>query len=279
MAPDRDTTTTAAPPVPAWTGEQAGMARTFLAILGRDVFVTGRELPAFLAQVVLQPFFIIFVFGRLLADLGFTRPGYAQLLLPGVIALTVVLTGLQGTALPLVIEFSFTKEIEDRLLAPLPVSMVAVEKMVFGAMRALVAGAVMLPVGAIVLGDLSYRADRLWLVVVFGVLGALVGGGMGMTLGTLVQPNRINIVFALVLTPLFFTGCTQYPWPSLSRLPWFKALTLLNPMTYVSEGMRSAMVPHLVPHMQTGVAAGLLVVATAIFGFTGIRGFLRRAVD
>jgi ABC-2 type transport system permease protein len=268
-----------APPTDGRAAAPSGMARAFLAILWRDVFVTGRELPAFLAQVVLQPFFLIFIFGRVLADLGFTRPGYAQLLLPGVIALTVVLTALQGTALPLVIEFSFTKEIEDRLLAPLPVSLVAVEKVVFAALRALIAGAVMFPIGALVLGHLSLRADRLWLVVLFGLLGAFAGGGMGLTLGTLVPPNRINIMFALVLTPLLFTGCTQYPWPSLSKLPWFKVFTLVNPLTYVSEGMRSAMVPDLVPHMPTAVAAGLLALAVAVFAVTGIRGFLRRAID
>ena len=34
-------------------------------------------------------------------------------------------------------------------------------------------------------------------------------------MGTLVTPNRINMVFSLVLTPLLFTGATQYPWPTL----------------------------------------------------------------
>ena len=111
----------------------------FLAVLRRDLYVTWRELPVFLAQVVLQPLFLLFVFGRVLADLGFTHPGYTEVLFPGIVAMTVVLTALQSTAFPLVIDFSFTKEIEDRLLAPMPVGMVGVEKIVFAAMRALVA--------------------------------------------------------------------------------------------------------------------------------------------
>ncbi|HXA31917.1 MAG TPA: hypothetical protein VNV87_06630, partial [Acidimicrobiales bacterium] len=45
--------------------------RAFLAVLGRDLFVTGRELPIFLAQVILQPFFFLFVFGRVLSELGY----------------------------------------------------------------------------------------------------------------------------------------------------------------------------------------------------------------
>jgi ABC-2 type transport system permease protein len=61
-------------------------------------------------------------------------------------------------------------------------------------------------------------------------------------------------------------------------VPWFKLLTLANPLTYASEGLRSAIVPE-VPHMPTAVAAGMLAVATVVFALTGVRGFMRRAID
>ena len=269
-------TGTAAPA--ALRAPRASVARAFTQILWRDVFVTGRELPVFLAQVVLQPFFLLFVFGRILTDLGFARAGYASLLVPGVVSLTIVLTALQSTAFPLVIDFSFTKEIEDRLLAPLPVWLVGIEKMVFAALRALIAGAVMIPIAALVIRGLHLSADHVPLVLLFAVLAAFVGAAMGLTLGTMVPPNRINIMFALVLTPLLFTGCSQYPWPSLSRLPWFKVVTLFNPMTYASEGLRASLLP-AVPHMNVGVAVAVLGLALVLFTATGVRGFLRRAID
>ncbi len=272
------TSTAAQAPARAAGGQRADVARAFFSILGRDLFVTGRDLPTFLAQVILQPFFMVFVFGKVLTSLGFARAGYAELLLPGIIALTVALTALQGTALPLVIDFSFTKEIEDRLLAPLPVSFVALEKIVFGTMRALVAGAVMFPIGWLVLGTLPFHTDRVWMLAAFLLLGAVMGSCLGLTLGTLVQPSQISIVFALVLTPLLFTGCSQYPWPSLSRLRWFQDLTLVNPLTYMSEGVRASMVPQ-VPHMRPWVAVTVLAFATAVLTVTGVSGFLRRAVD
>ncbi len=263
---------------PAGGRQRADMARTFLSILGRDLFVTGRELPTFLAQVILQPLFMVFVFGKVLTELGFARPGFAELLLPGIIALTVAVTGLQGTALPLVIDFSFTKEIEDRLLAPLPVSFVALEKILFGTLRALIAGAIMFPIGRLVLGTLPFEASRVWMLIAFMLLGAVMGSGLGMTLGTLVQPSQISIVFALVLTPLLFTGCTQYPWPSLSSLRWFQVLTLLNPLTYMSEGVRASMVPD-VPHMHAWIAVIVLMFATITLIVCGVLGFMRRAID
>ena len=193
-------------------------ARVFWAVLKRDLFVTGRDAPVFFAQVILQPLFLLFVFGRILSDLGFTRRGYSDLLFPGIVAFTATLTGLQSTSFPLVIDFSWTKEIEDRLLAPMPIAWVALEKIVFAAMRALIAAAVMFPVGVIVLGSIPWRASGVPLLIAILLLGALVGSALGLVLGTFVPPSRLNIVFALVLTPLLFTGCSQYPWPSLAHL-------------------------------------------------------------
>jgi ABC-2 type transport system permease protein len=266
-------TATAGPRRPA-----ASPGRAFLAVLWRDLYVTGRELPVFLAQVVLQPLFLLFVFGKVLSDLGFTQAGYARVLFPGILALTAVVTGLQSTAFPLVIDFSFTKEIEDRLLAPLPVGMVAVEKVVFASLRALLAALVMLPIGVWVLGSIPWRASGIPLFVTVLVLGCLVGSCLGMIMGTAVPPNRINVMFALVLTPLLFTGASQYPWASLDNLRWFQVVTALNPMTYVSEGMRAALVPD-VPHIQPWVSVLVLVATIVVSLAVGIRLFLRRAVD
>jgi ABC-2 type transport system permease protein len=266
-------TATAGPRRPA-----ASPGRAFLAVLWRDLYVTGRELPVFLAQVVLQPLFLLFVFGKVLSDLGFTQPGYTRVLFPGILALTAVVTGLQSTAFPLVIDFSFTKEIEDRLLAPLPVGMVAVEKVVFASLRALLAALVMLPIGVWVLGSIPWRSSGLPLFATVLLLGCLVGSCLGMIMGTAVPPNRINVMFALILTPLLFTGASQYPWASLQHLRWFQVVTACNPLTYVSEGMRAAMVPD-VPHIRPWVSVLVLAVTIVASLAIGIRLFLRRAVD
>ena len=63
----------------ATIGGRDSQRRAFLAVLRRDLYVTWRELPAFLAQVVLQPLFLLFVFGKVLGSLGYTQHGYADL--------------------------------------------------------------------------------------------------------------------------------------------------------------------------------------------------------
>lgn len=261
-------------PVPR--GSSSG--RAFLAVLKRDLFVTGNELPAFLAQVILQPLFLLLVFGKILGSLGYTRPGYANLLFPGLLAMTAVITGMQTLAFPLVAEFGWTKEIEDRLLAPMPTALVAVEKVVFAALRALLATALMIPIGMVVLGSIPWRWDALGLLITVAILGSLVGAAMGLVLGTLVPVNRITVLFSVVFTPLLFTGSSQYPWPSLQAVRWFQVISAANPMTYVSEGLRGAMIP-AVPHIAPWVCIAVLLGSFAVLMAIGVRAFDRRAVD
>jgi ABC-2 type transport system permease protein len=265
----------APPPIPTPPG---GQWRPFRAVLRRDLYVTWDELPAFLSQVILQPLFLLFVFGKVLGSLGYTRGGYANLLFPGLLALTAVITGMQTLAFPLVAEFGWTKEIEDRLLAPMPIALVAIEKVIFAALRALLATAIMIPVGILVLGSIPWRASGTPLFVVVLVLGAILGASLGLVVGTLVKPTRIQVLFALIFTPLLFTGCSQYPWPSLSRLRWFQVVTAANPMTYVSEGLRAALVPN-VPHIAPWICLIVLPTAIAVLLAIGARGFYRRAIS
>ena len=258
--------------------EQATQWRAFRAVLRRDLYVTWRELPAFLAQVILQPLFLLFVFGKVLGSLNLTRPGYADLLFPGLLALTAVLTAMQTLAFPLVAEFGWTKEIEDRLLAPMPTSFVAAEKVLFALLRSFAATLIMLPIGVLILGSIPWRWNGFPLFLAGLVLGALVGAGFGLLMGTLVQPQRINLLFSLVFTPLLFTGCSQYPWPSLARLRWFQVVTAANPMTYVSELLRGALTPS-VPHLAWWICLVVLAGSVAALMAVGVRGFYRRAID
>ncbi|SES12522.1 ABC transporter permease [Actinokineospora terrae] len=252
--------------------------RTFGSVLWRDTFVTGRELVPFLAQVIIQPFFTLFIFGKVLANLGYVGPDYAAILLPGIVALNGFLGALQNTTMPLIMDFSWTREIEDRLLAPIPIAWVAIEKMLFGALRGVVAAVVMIPIGFLILDGVHWPASAWLPVLLIVVLGSLVGAAIGMTIGTSVQPRQINILFAVILVPLMFTGSTQFPWMGLESVRWFQVLCALNPLTYVSEAMRAELVPQ-VPHIPVWISLLVMLVACAGFGTLGIRGFLRRALD
>ena len=127
--------------------------KTFYAMLQRDGHVARRNLLPMLLQNLLQPMLLTFVFGRVLTTSGMMQTGYKNILLPGIMAISMVLSGVQGVAMPLITEFQFTREIEDRLLAPMATSWLAVEKIVAGIIQALVAGLVVIPTAWLVLGS------------------------------------------------------------------------------------------------------------------------------
>src|SRR5262252_9414197 len=126
--------------------------KTFLALLARDARVARRNFFPLLLQTLLQPMLLVFIFGRVLTTSGYMPIQYKSLLLPGIMALSMLLSGIQAVAMPLISEFQFTREIEDRLLAPIEIEWVAVEKIVAGMLQALVAGLVVLPSAWLLLG-------------------------------------------------------------------------------------------------------------------------------
>ena len=254
----------------------------FLAILRRDLVVTGREFIAFLMQVLLQPLFFLFIFGKVLPGIGFASAGFAAVLLPGIVGLTIVITALQGVTLPLVLDLGYAREIDDRLLAPLPVSLVAVEKVIFAALRGLVAGAIIFPLAWWILGSgYHVRTDTIGTIIGLMILTAFAGACLGLTIGTLVKPEQIGLMFSLIFTPLIFTGCTYYPWGTLGSLKWFQVITLFNPLTYADEGLRGAMVPSVInlPTLAIGWVLLGLGVTVVIFFILGLRTFHRRVVN
>src|SRR5690242_13778783 len=126
----------------------------FFALLRRDMRVARRELPFFLLRTTLQPLMFVIVFGYLLPRIGFMGRGYTTALLPGVLAISLTFSSIQSVALPMVQDFGWTKEIEDRLLAPVPIILVALEKIVAGVIQGLIAAVFVLPIARLIMGPI-----------------------------------------------------------------------------------------------------------------------------
>jgi ABC-2 type transport system permease protein len=85
-------------------------------------------------------------------------------------------------------------------------------------------------------------------------------------------------MFAVVVVPITFLGCVYYPWALLHPIPWLQLLVLLNPLVYMSEGLRAALTPDL-PHMAPWAFLGALTLATLSLGTIGVRAFVRRTIS
>lgn len=255
----------------------------FQAIFLRDLLVAWQDLPDFMVQMLLQPLFLLFIFGKVLPNIGIATPMLTTILLPGVVAFTVFLTAWESITLGLSVDLGFLREIDDRLLAPIPVSLVAVEKVLFTALRALIAGAVIFPLAFFILGNgYQVRTDMLGVMLGLMALVALTAAAMGLVLGTITPAWKIQLTFSLIITPLVFTGCVYYPWSSLASIGWFQIVTLLNPLTYSSEGLRYAMVPPIHGQPLQTLALGWILLALCgtfvLCLWLGIKLFRRRVI-
>ncbi len=251
---------------------------TFLALLARDIHVARRNFIPLLLQTLVQPMLFVFVFGRIMTRGGFLPPEYKALLLPGIVALTMVFSGIQAVSMPLISEFQFTREIEDRLLAPINAQWVAVEKVVAGMLQALLAGAVVFPAAWLLMGSgIDLDVPRALALVSVGVLVAMFASAGGLALGSSVGPTHIGLMFSLVLAPVIFLGCTYYPWSALESFPILQKAVLINPMVYASEGLRSSLAPGF-PHLPLTADISALGGVDVLVLSLGIRQFMRKAV-
>lgn len=256
----------------------------FVALLLRDLTVLRKFTGTFVLRTVMQPLLFVFVFtyvfpkiGQGVGDPGGTTD-FSSLLVPGVVAIACFFQGIQAVTLPLVTEIGYTREIEDRVMAPLPVWALAVEKVVSGALQGIVAAAVVFPL-AVFIPATSVHLDVNWpLLLTATPLAALTGASLGLTIGTKVQPSQVALMFSIIVIPITFLGASYYPWARLAAIPWLKWAVLANPLVYMSEAFRAALAPQF-PHMALPAIYAGMVAFTVALTLVGIQGFRRRVLS
>ncbi|MBW3601733.1 MAG: ABC transporter permease [Actinobacteria bacterium] len=271
-----------ASPGPPTRSVRAVATYAFGALLLRDLHVLTGEKARFLVRTVSQPLLLVFVFTYVFPAIGqgFDPTGgrsFTEVLVPGVLAITVMIKGIQAVALPLVQEFGYTREIDDRVMAPLPVWAVALEKIVAGAAQGLLGAVVVFPIVWLVPAQPPDLAVSWGALVAVCLLGPVVASAFGLVLGTYFEPDTVPLMFSVIILPLTFLGATYYSWTDLGPIPWLQAATLANPLVYISEGFRLALTPQL-PHMRTGVVFSALVILVAVVSYAGVKGFERRVL-
>ena len=270
--------------------ESAGLvqyARAFGGLFLRDLHVLRREIFPFVIRVCMNPMLFLFVFTFIMPHMsggaamnptaGMAGGNFSTVLLPGLMAVAIMFSGIAAVALPLAQEFGVTREIDDRVMCPLPVAAIAIEKMCFSAMQSMIAAVVVFPLAYYIPTTpvVAHVTNWPYLLVVM-VLSSLTSGALGLTIGTTVKPQQIGLIFGVVVMPITFLGCVYYPWAALDRIKWLQMGVLVNPIVYMSEGLRSALTP--MAHMPPLLILGMLVFFLILLTWLGVRGFMRRVI-
>lgn len=270
----------------------ASSGTAFGALLLRDLIVLRKSLGVFIARTLIQPFLLVFVFLYVFPKIGEGVGGsaagglsaFATVLVAGVVGLSIMFQGIQAVALPLATEFGYTKEIEDRVLAPLPVSMVAIGKVTAGAIQGIIAAIIVFPIASVIHAPGVHPNLTIhWTILLTLMpLAAIMTSGVGLVLGTVFSPRNISVMFGFIILPMTFLGGTYYPWTQLAALkiggfPWLQALVCVNPLIYLTEGFRAALTT--TAHMHLYIIYPVLIGFCVFFLWLGIRGFKKRVLN
>jgi ABC-2 type transport system permease protein len=267
------------------------MAKTFAAMMAREFRVLRRNAISTFLRSVMQPLLFVFVFtyvlpkiaGRFMAGgansaAAADRITFATILVPGLMASMLLMQGIMAVTFPLVMEFSWQRTIEDRALAPVPIHVLAAQKITAGAVQALLGALIVFPIVLVVhaAGQAPHVHVTNWLLLaVILVTASLLTASLGMLLGTLMDPRKMQMLFAAILLPASMLGCVYYPWAELHQIRWLQIAVLVNPMVYMSEGLRAVLTPGI-GHMPIWAILLVLVGGTVLFGYLGTRTFTRR---
>ena len=279
---------------------QPTLAKTFAAMMAREFRVLRRNAVGTFTRAVMQPLLFVFVFTYVMPKIGggfmfgggaATAAGagaaaassvnFATILVPGLMASMLLMQGIMAVTFPLVMEFSWQRTIEDRALAPVPIGVLATQKIAAGAAQAFIGALIVFPIVLVVhaAGHAPHVHVTNWLLLlVILVTASLLTASLGLLLGTMMDPRKMQMLFAVILLPATMLGCVYYPWAALHQIQWLQYLVLLNPMVYMSEGLRAVLTPGAA-HMAMWAILAVLVGGTVIFGYLGTRTFTRRVLN
>jgi ABC-2 type transport system permease protein len=265
---------------------------TLAALLLRDLVVLKKHFGEFVIRTLVQPFLLCFVFlfvfpkiGQGIGGHGATEESaFATVLVPGVVGLSVMFQGVQSIALSMAQEFGFTREIEDRVQAPCPIWLVAVEKVLSGTVQGLISAAIVLPIASVVhaAGVEANISLHWWIIVTLVPLACITMGSLGLVLGTSFEARNIGLMFGFVILPITFLGGTYYQWTRLTPVKigewhWLQTIVLINPLIYINEGMRAAFTQ--ASHMHLYIIYPVLVGFCALFLSIGLHNFRRKVLS
>jgi ABC-2 type transport system permease protein len=262
------------------------------ALVLRDLVVLRKHFAEFVVRTIIQPFLLVFVFLYVFPTIGqgiggghgpVSESAFATVLVAGVVGISIMFQGIQAVALPMSTEFGYTREIEDRVQAPCPIALVAIAKVLSGSVQGILAALIVFPIAAIIhAGGVHAHLSVHWPVIVTIIpLACLAMTTLGLVLGTAFEPRNIGLMWGFVVLPITFLGGTYYQWTRLAPVEvggihWLQILVLINPLIYVTEGMRAGLTSF--SHMHLYIIYPVLIAFTAIFLALGLRNFRRRVL-
>jgi ABC-2 type transport system permease protein len=262
-----------------YNDQKGVISMAFKAMVKRDLVVQLRDKWEFVFRVAMLPFILILTYGYILPTVGVLPKNFPTQMFSGMIGMSMLITGIHGTAVPFTMDFNNLREIEDRLLAPVPVSTVAFAKMAVGIIESFIGGLIVLPISLLFMGgalNMNITPKAVAMLIPVLILIAVASATLGLLVGTIIKPMQIAAMFPGFLMPVVFLGAIFFSWSDLAAVPVVQVIVLINPLVYANEALRAILTPEI-GHMPLVLSIAGMVISIAVMGYFGAKRFIRMA--
>lgn len=236
-----------------------------------------RHDPFEMASRAAQPLLWLVVFGQVMAQTHAIPTGnlsYVDYLAPGVLAQSAQFSAI---FFGLAVIWERDLGLVHKLLAsPASRSSLVFGKALAGGGRALVQGVIVYIASFIIGVDLRLDIPSIVAVAFVVVLGSSLFATFSMVIACLVRTReRFMGIGQLLTMPLFFASSAIYP---ISMMPpWLQFISLLNPLTYMVDALRSLMIVGATSAHGVPLDIAVLSVVTVMLVAIGARLYPRLA--
>lgn len=261
--------------------ENKGVAYTaFKAMVKRDLIMQLRDKWEFIFRVAMLPFILILAYGYILPKIGLLPATFPTQMFSGMIGMSMLITGIHGTAVPFTMDFNNLREIEDRLMAPVSIKIVALAKMLVGIIESFIGGLIVLPISLILMGSslkVVITPERILILIPILILISIASASLGLLVGTIIKPMQIAAMFPGFLMPVVFLGGIFFSWSDLAATPIIQKIVLINPLIYVNEALRAILTPQI-GYMPLLFSVLGIIMSILIMGYFASKRFIRMAI-
>lgn len=209
-------------------------------LLHRDLYIFSKS---FLHQLKIALYWIlisVFIAKMFLPSMGLEN--FAPFMLISTTISYGIFVAIQN-AMNLVEDITTDQAIGYELTLPLHQWLIFFKIIISNALKAFLLSISLVPCGLMILiNNCPFACFSLWKFITIFICASLFYGAFSLIFALAMKTSsQVDNVWLRLLFPMWYLGCYQFPWKILYKVsPIYAYLDLLNPITYILEGARSA---------------------------------------
>ena len=250
----------------------------FVLLMKRDLMIFMRSYPDYLANVFLWIVLDVGVFAYLMPYFGLQQ-NFGTFILASVIASLSIFESMHS-AESFVVDLNGEKQITYDLTLPVPSFLVLIQRACLYMTQMMLLCFFVLPFGKILFWhkiDLSHFSF-LYFSLVFVITNIVYGFLALWLISFLKDLDNMRNVWIRLIMPLWVLGGYQFSWQAINSIsPWLGYLVLLNPVIYITEAFRVAILGQP-GYLNFWLCMGMMCLFGIFFGWRGIY-LLKKRLD